>query len=151
VKVTKTACVKNRCRPETSEQNRTWLFKWDKVTTINVTMHTLVPGETNVDRSKIEDALKSMRWDHNTKTDTWSNKATTNVDFETAVVYAIRFGSVPPQNVGDPVKVAAGPFLDFNGTVESIDLDINKVTVMIFVHDRLIPVHLQVQELILLR
>jgi len=103
--------------------------------------------EDTVDRDIIEEALKSVGWQYDVGTDTWAHKKCSGLDFTTAVVYAIRFASTPPPDVGDKVKVISGPFLNFEGSVDTIDLGRNQVRVTIDIFGRLTSVDLQVQEL----
>lgn len=48
----------------------------------------------------------------------------------------------PAWEVGEMVRVTAGPFADFNGKIEAIDLDQSKVTVLVNIFGRDTPVEL---------
>lgn len=112
----------------------------------------LIEFQSLMDR-RLEDirvALKSVGWTHDSVAGLWSHEWVSDVDFETAVVYAIRFRSSAPPNVSDRVKVASGAFVGFEGTVDAIDLDKNCITVIVDIFGRTTPVQLQVQELIIL-
>jgi hypothetical protein len=104
-----------------------------------------------MDRSIIGDSLVSMGWIHNSETNLWSNDKSDWLDLETALVYAIRFASSSPPIAGDRVQVLAGPFIDFEGIVESIDFDKKRVRVLVDIYGRTTPVQLQVQELMILK
>ncbi len=104
-----------------------------------------------MNRAIIGEALASMGWRHDIETNTWFNDKCSGLDFNTAVVYSIRFASTPPPNTGDRVKVLSGPFFDFEGTVDTTDLRRNQVRVIIDIFGRVTPVELQVQELEILR
>ena len=49
---------------------------------------------------------------------------------------------VTPFKKGDYVKVIAGPFIDFSGTVEEVNDDKQKVKIVISIFGRLTPVEL---------
>ena len=49
--------------------------------------------------------------------------------------------------IGDQVKVTEGPFANFIGTVESIDEEKGKLTVMVSIFGRLTPVELDVLQI----
>lgn len=53
----------------------------------------------------------------------------------------------PEWEVGDPVRVATGPFADFNGRIEGIDLDQSKVTVLVNIFGRDTPVELGFEDI----
>jgi len=48
----------------------------------------------------------------------------------------------PAWEVGETVRVVAGPFADFNGVIEAINLDQSKVTVLVNIFGRDTPVEL---------
>ena len=104
-----------------------------------------------MNRAIIGEALEQMGWLHDMESNTWAHEKCGGLEFNTAVVYAIRFGSATPPVLGDEVKVISGPFLGFEGTVESVDLAKNRVRTIVDVFGRTTPVDLQVQELEILR
>lgn len=103
-----------------------------------------------MNRVIIGEALESMGWRHDMETNTWAHEKCCGLDFNTAVSYAIRFGSVPP-NTGDKVKVVSGPFLNFEGTVDTTDLRRNQIRVIIDIFGRMTSVELKAQEFEILR
>lgn len=103
-----------------------------------------------MNRTIIGEALETMGWRHDMETNTWAHEKCCGLDFNTAVVYAIRFGAVPP-NTGDTVKVLSGPFLSFEGTVDTTDLWRNLFRVIIDIFGRVTTVELKAQELAVLR
>ena len=54
----------------------------------------------------------------------------------------------PAWEVGDSVRVATGPFADFNGSIESINLDQSKVVVLVNIFGRDTPVELGFEDII---
>jgi transcriptional antiterminator NusG len=48
----------------------------------------------------------------------------------------------PAWEVGETVRVVAGPFADFNGVIEAINLDQSKVVVLVNIFGRDTPVEL---------
>lgn len=59
---------------------------------------------------------------------------------ETADTKAPQFK--PEWEIGDSVRVVVGPFADFNGVIESINLDQSKVTVLVDIFGRDTPLEL---------
>jgi transcriptional antiterminator NusG len=53
----------------------------------------------------------------------------------------------PAFEVGDMVRVVTGPFADFNGRIEGIDLDQSKVTVLVNIFGRDTPVELGFEDI----
>jgi len=53
----------------------------------------------------------------------------------------------PEWEVGELVRVNAGPFADFSGKIESIDLDQSKVTVLVSIFGRDTPVELGFEDI----
>lgn len=53
----------------------------------------------------------------------------------------------PDWEVGEMVRVVAGPFADFPGKIESIDLDQSKVTVLVSIFGRDTPVELGFEDI----
>nr|NIR36080.1 transcription termination/antitermination protein NusG [Actinomycetota bacterium]NIY08242.1 transcription termination/antitermination protein NusG [Gemmatimonadota bacterium]NIS30348.1 transcription termination/antitermination protein NusG [Actinomycetota bacterium]NIT94998.1 transcription termination/antitermination protein NusG [Actinomycetota bacterium]NIU18680.1 transcription termination/antitermination protein NusG [Actinomycetota bacterium] len=53
----------------------------------------------------------------------------------------------PEWEVGDMVRVVTGPFADFNGRIEDIDLDQSKVTVLVNIFGRDTPVELGFEDI----
>ncbi|GIU91239.1 MAG: transcription termination/antitermination protein NusG [Acidimicrobiia bacterium] len=53
----------------------------------------------------------------------------------------------PEWEVGDLVRVVSGPFADFNGRIENIDLDQSKVTVLVNIFGRDTPVELGFEDI----
>ena len=49
---------------------------------------------------------------------------------------------MPASEVGETVRVVSGPFADFNGVIEAINLDQSKVTVLVNIFGRDTPVEL---------
>lgn len=49
--------------------------------------------------------------------------------------------------VGESVRIKEGPFLDFNGNLDSIDYDRSKVTVSVMIFGRATPVELDFQQI----
>jgi transcriptional antiterminator NusG len=54
----------------------------------------------------------------------------------------------PEWEVGDSVRVATGPFADFNGSIESINFDQSKVVVLVNIFGRDTPVELGFEDII---
>ena len=48
----------------------------------------------------------------------------------------------PAWEIGETVRVVAGPFADFNGIIEDMDIDQQKVTVLVNIFGRDTPVEL---------
>ena len=53
----------------------------------------------------------------------------------------------PAWEVGDSVRVITGPFADFNGSIESINLDQSKVVVLVNIFGRDTPVELGFEDI----
>jgi transcriptional antiterminator NusG len=53
----------------------------------------------------------------------------------------------PEWEIGDMVRVVTGPFADFNGRIEDIDLDQSKVTVLVNIFGRDTPVELGFEDI----
>jgi transcriptional antiterminator NusG len=53
--------------------------------------------------------------------------------------------------IGDSVKVNAGPFASFNGTVEELDFDKQRVKVAVSIFGRATPVELAFEEVELVK
>lgn len=53
----------------------------------------------------------------------------------------------PAWEVGDLVRVVSGPFADFNGRIENIDIDQSKVTVLVNIFGRDTPVELGFEDI----
>lgn len=53
----------------------------------------------------------------------------------------------PEWEVGEVVRVVTGPFADFNGKIEGIDLDQSKVTVLVNIFGRDTPVELGFEDI----
>jgi len=53
----------------------------------------------------------------------------------------------PEWEVGEVVRVISGPFADFNGKIEGIDLDQSKVTVLVNIFGRDTPVELGFEDI----
>jgi transcriptional antiterminator NusG len=47
---------------------------------------------------------------------------------------------------GDVVRIISGPFADFNGTIDEINMDQSKVKVMVNIFDRETPVELSFDQ-----
>lgn len=54
----------------------------------------------------------------------------------------------PAWEAGDSVRVVTGPFADFNGTIESINLDQSKVVVLVNIFGRDTPVELGFEDIL---
>ncbi len=54
----------------------------------------------------------------------------------------------PDFEVGETVRVTTGPFADFNGIIEEINLDQSKVTVLVNIFGREIPVELGFTDIV---
>lgn len=62
----------------------------------------------------VREALKAVGWSRDKgSSGLWRHGHFPEVDFETAVAYAIRFGSAIPPSVGKRVKVSNGLFKDY--------------------------------------
>ena len=54
----------------------------------------------------------------------------------------------PEWEIGDSVRVVTGPFADFNGSIESINLDQSKVVVLVNIFGRDTPVELGFEDIL---
>ena len=54
----------------------------------------------------------------------------------------------PDFEVGESVRVTTGPFADFNGIIEEINLDQSKVTVLVNIFGRETPVELGFTDIV---
>ena len=54
----------------------------------------------------------------------------------------------PDFEVGETVRVTTGPFADFNGIIEEINLDQSKVTVLVNIFGRETPVELGFTDIV---
>lgn len=54
----------------------------------------------------------------------------------------------PAWDVGESVRVVEGPFADFNGVIEDINLDQSKVRVLVNIFDRETPVELTFEQIV---
>lgn len=68
------------------------------------------------------------------------------VDEQEEAAKAPRFK--PAWEIGDSVRVVVGPFADFNGVIESINLDQSKVVVLVNIFGRDTPVELGFSDII---